>query len=113
MCLYFTVNRLSLNTHYTHGTIITLNFLRGTLHLYERKGLHGQILKIHIEHNNVDAALDTCRQFGPQDPNLWIQALQLIGNVEGEKVKEKDIEEILQVISQVYLSLEVAKIVQC
>ena len=40
------------------------NFLRGTLHLYERKGLHGQILKIHIEHNNVEAALDTCRQFG-------------------------------------------------
>ena len=67
------------------------------MHLYERKGLHGQILKIHIEHNNVEAALDTCRQFGPQDPNLWIQALQLIGNIEGKKVREEHIEEILQV----------------
>ena len=35
---------------------------------------------------------------GPQDPNLWIQALQLIGNIEGKKVREEHIEEILQVI---------------
>ena len=70
------------------------------MHLYERKGLHGQILKIHIEHNNVEAALDTCRQFGPQDPNLWIQALQLIGNIEGKKVREEHIEEILQTIDE-------------
>ena len=61
--------------------------------LYQRKGLHCQILKIHIELNDVEAALDTCRQFGPQDPNLWIQALQLIGNIEGKKVKEEHIEE--------------------
>ena len=33
----------------------------------------------------------------PQDPNLWIQALQLIGNIEGKKVREEHIEEILQV----------------
>ena len=76
------------------------NFLRGTLDLYQRKGLHCQILKIHIELNDVEAALDTCRQFGPQDPNLWIQALQLIGNIEGKKVKEEHIEEILQVCTK-------------
>ena len=38
------------------------NFLRGTLHLYERKGLHSQILKLHIELGDVEAALDTCRR---------------------------------------------------
>ena len=55
------------------------NFLKGTLYLYERKELHHQILKIHMEMNNVDEALKTCRQFGPQNPNLWVQALQLVG----------------------------------
>lgn len=55
------------------------NFLKGTLYLYDRKGLHHQILKIHMEMNDIEAALDTCRQFGPQNPNLWVQALQLVG----------------------------------
>ena len=74
------------------------DFLRGTLHLYERKGLHSQILKLHIELNDVEAALDTCRKFGPQDPRLWIEALQLIGNVEDQQAKEEHIGEILQVL---------------
>ncbi len=73
------------------------NFLKGTMHLYERKGLHSQILKLHIEMNNVNEALDTCHKFGPQDPNLWIQALQLIGNIESQKAKEEHIGEILHV----------------
>lgn len=76
------------------------NFRRGTLHLYERKGLHSQILKLHIELNDVEAALDTCRKYGPQDPNLWIQALQLIGNVEDQKAKEEHIGEILETIEE-------------
>ena len=43
--------------------------------------------------------MKTCDELviSPQDPNLWIQALQLIGNIEGKKVREEHIEEILQV----------------
>ena len=44
--------------------------------------------------------MKTCDELviSPQDPNLWIQALQLIGNIEGNKVREEHIEEILQVL---------------
>ena len=74
------------------------NFLKGTLHLYERKGLHQQILKIHMEMNNVEAALATCRSSGAQNPNLWVQALQLVGSIEDQKTKEMHIMEVLDMI---------------
>ena len=76
------------------------NFLRGTLHLYERKGLHSQILKLHVEMNNVEAALQTCRQFGPQNPSLWVEALQLIGDVDNQAAKDIHVEEILNTIEE-------------
>merc|ERR1712150_365781 len=56
------------------------NFHPGTLYLYERKQLYGEILKHHIQHQNVSAAVATCRKFGEQNPGLWLQTLQFIAN---------------------------------
>lgn len=59
-------------------------FSKGSLYLFERKGFFGEILRFHIEHRgDLESAIQTCRRFGPQDPNLWIQALQSISR-EGE-----------------------------
>ena len=73
------------------------NFRRGTLHLYERKGLHSQILKLHIELGDINSALATCRKFGPQNPNLWIQALQSMAS-EDTEASEEHMAEILNTI---------------
>ena len=54
------------------------SFRRGTLFLFERKGLYGQILSHHIQCGDVPAAVAACRKLGPQDPNLWVRALQYI-----------------------------------
>ena len=56
------------------------NFHHGTLFLYEKKQLYGEILKHHIQHRNVAAAVATCRKFGDQNPGLWLQTLQFIAN---------------------------------
>lgn len=75
------------------------NFLRGTLYLYEKKGLHEQILKLHLEMNNLQAGLETCRQFGEQHPNLWVEALTLLGDC-SNTVPNEVIEEILNTIEE-------------
>jgi len=41
-------------------------FSRGCLFLYEKKELHDQILKHHIDKGQVSEALNTCRRFGSQ-----------------------------------------------
>lgn len=53
-------------------------FSRGILHLFERKQLFGQILWFHVQSGDLGSALQTCRTFGPQDPNLWVRALQYV-----------------------------------
>ena len=54
------------------------NFHPGTLYLYEKKQLFGEILKHHIQYRNVAAAVSTCRKFGDQNPGLWLQTLQFV-----------------------------------
>lgn len=39
-------------------------------------------------------------RFGPQNPNLWIQALQLVGNIENQRAKEEHVGEILNTIEE-------------
>ena len=76
------------------------NFLRGTLYLYEKKGLHEQILKLHLEMNNLRDGLNTCRQFGDQHPNLWVEALTLLGDC------SNTLPETVQVIEEILNTIE-------
>ena len=76
------------------------NFLRGTLYLYEKKGLHEQILKLHLEMNNLKDGLNTCRQFGDQHPNLWVEALTLLGDC------SNTLPETVQVIEEILNTIE-------
>ena len=52
------------------------NFRAGMLFLYEKNGMYQRILQYHMENNEYANILDTCKRYGTQDPNLWIQALQ-------------------------------------
>ena len=46
------------------------------LFLYEKNGMYQRILQYHMDNNEYMNILDTCKRYGTQDPNLWIQALQ-------------------------------------
>ena len=48
----------------------------GMLFLYEKNGMYQRILQYHMDNNEYMNILDTCKRYGTQDPNLWIQALQ-------------------------------------
>ena len=78
------------------------NFHPGTLLLYEKKELYGEILKHHIQHCNVSAAVATCRKFGGQNPGLWLQTLQFIANdcSYDNPSQTEQISEILSVVEQ-------------
>ncbi|XP_012278294.1 vacuolar protein sorting-associated protein 11 homolog isoform X2 [Orussus abietinus] len=51
------------------------NFRKGLLFLYEEKKLYQEILRYHLREGEDEQVLATCKRFGHQDPNLWIQAL--------------------------------------
>ncbi|XP_024946618.1 vacuolar protein sorting-associated protein 11 homolog isoform X2 [Cephus cinctus] len=51
------------------------NFRRGILYLYEERKLYQEILQYHLREGDSEQVLATCKRFGHQDPNLWIQAL--------------------------------------
>lgn len=51
------------------------NFKAGILYLYEKAHLYQQILRYHMEHNEYVHVIESCKKFGQQDPQLWVQAL--------------------------------------
>ncbi|XP_012258670.2 vacuolar protein sorting-associated protein 11 homolog [Athalia rosae] len=51
------------------------NFRRGILFLYEERKLYQEILQCHLCEGDNEQILATCKRFGHQDPNLWVQAL--------------------------------------
>ncbi|XP_066597141.1 vacuolar protein sorting-associated protein 11 homolog [Prorops nasuta] len=76
------------------------NFRYGILFLYEERKLYQEILQLHLREGNSELILATCKRFGHQDPNLWIQALwsvvrnkdaptQLLSDILSHIAKEK------------------------
>ena len=96
----------SSNAKYNSDHVLVLcqlhNFHPGTLYLYEKKQLYGEILKHHIQHQNVAAAVATCRKFGDQNPGLWLQTLQFVANdcSYDNPAQQDQIAEILSVVEQ-------------
>lgn len=58
------------------------DFKDGILYLYEKALLFQQILQYHMEHNDYEQVMDTCKRHGRQDPNLWVQALSYFASCE-------------------------------
>jgi hypothetical protein len=53
----------------------TFNFREGVLYLYEKTALYRQIVAYHMEHDDVNAVMETCKRFSQQEPSIWVQAL--------------------------------------
>ena len=94
----------SCNAKYNSDHVLVMcqlhNFHPGTLYLYEKKQLYGEILKHHIQYRNVAAAVTTCRKFGDQNPGLWLQTLQFVANdcSADNPHQQEQIAEILSVV---------------
>jgi vacuolar protein sorting-associated protein 11 len=58
------------------------------LYLYDKNGMHLRILQYHMYHNDYAMILDTCKKYGTQDPNLWIQALHYFSKLEEYNCKD-------------------------
>ncbi|ELT88573.1 hypothetical protein CAPTEDRAFT_218778 [Capitella teleta] len=58
------------------------SFKAGVLFLYERAKLYQQILNYHIEHDDHQHIIETCKKFGTVDPQLWVQALSYFAGKE-------------------------------
>lgn len=76
-------------------------FKRGSLLLFQRKGFYAQILTSYMEDGDLTSALQTCRQFGPQDPNLWVQCLQHLSLGSFSNVQPNQMMEIVEAVEKV------------
>jgi len=75
------------------------HFSPGFIFLYQKAGLHEQILKYHFQAGNYEDGIITCRRFGPQNPNLWISALQSVAS-SGADVPQQYFKEVLENIEK-------------
>lgn len=71
---------------------------RGLLHLYAKKELYHEILKNQVEFGEFSQALQTCRQFGSERPELWTDALKYVAS--DCEVDGKFVNEVLETIEQ-------------
>lgn len=76
------------------------NFQPGLLYLYQKAELYDQILKHHFASGNYDAGITACRRFGPQNPQLWVTALQNIAQASGAEVPQHQFKEVLDNIEK-------------
>ncbi|XP_037084836.1 vacuolar protein sorting-associated protein 11 homolog [Pollicipes pollicipes] len=65
---------LPLALHLCHSR----GFQQGTAKLYERAGMHSQILQTQLEAGDYEPALETCRRYGQTLPHLWLEALRAL-----------------------------------
>ncbi|KAK3611536.1 hypothetical protein CHS0354_016470 [Potamilus streckersoni] len=72
------------------------NFKAGILFLYEKAQLYQQILRYHMEHNEIPHVIDTCKKFGQHDPQLWVQALSYFA-----KKEESCKSQLMEVLSNI------------
>uniref|UniRef100_A0A4W3J9W8 Vacuolar protein sorting-associated protein 11 homolog n=1 Tax=Callorhinchus milii TaxID=7868 RepID=A0A4W3J9W8_CALMI len=70
------------------------NFKDGVLYLYEQGRLYQQIMHYHMQNEAFAKVLDTCEQYGEQEPCLWEQALGYFAR------KEEDCKEYISRVLQ-------------
>ena len=73
-------------------------FRKGLLFILEEKGHYSQILHHHVEAGDLTAVIATCRSFGAQNPNLWVEALQAVAHEAEATIAQ--VEEILEMVDK-------------
>ncbi|XP_066929796.1 vacuolar protein sorting-associated protein 11 homolog [Clytia hemisphaerica] len=58
------------------------NFKRGILFLYEKAKSYQLILRYHMDHEDYDAIIEDCKNYGVKDASLWSQALAYFASKE-------------------------------
>ncbi|CAF1214156.1 unnamed protein product [Adineta ricciae] len=76
------------------------NFKAGVICLYDKAKLYQQILQYQMENKDDDEIVATCRKYGDEDPQLWIQALSYFSKLKGSDGCRKEIQQILKYIDE-------------
>ncbi|CAF4981236.1 unnamed protein product, partial [Rotaria sp. Silwood1] len=76
------------------------NFKAGVICLYDKAKLYQQILQYQMDNKDNDEILATCRKYGEDDPQLWIQALSYFSKLKSADGCRKEIQQILKYIDE-------------
>ncbi|UJR32086.1 hypothetical protein I4U23_019554 [Adineta vaga] len=76
------------------------NFKPGVICLYDKARLYQQILQYQMENKDDDEIVATCRKYGDEDPQLWIQALSYFSKLKRADGCRKEIQQILKYIDE-------------
>ncbi|KAJ3287175.1 Vacuolar protein sorting-associated protein 11 [Borealophlyctis nickersoniae] len=79
-------------------------FTDGVLYLYNRMGLHKDILQHHMDASNHKEVIATCKKYGDKDPSLWTQALSYFaekGTRTGDLLGDAGPPELLEVLDTI------------
>lgn len=71
------------------------SFDKGLLYLYERVKLYSLISRYYIQRHDSEKVIKCCRDFGDQQPNLWVDALWHFAENEGTN------EQLLEILGEV------------
>ncbi|EFA75946.1 RING zinc finger-containing protein [Heterostelium album PN500] len=69
------------------------NWKKGILYLYEKLKLYNEIIEYHMENEDFDGLIKSCKKYGDQDPNLWVQVLSYFAT--HQKNCQNEITEVL------------------
>jgi hypothetical protein len=87
------------DTEHVLVLVQSMNFKEGVLKMYERLGLHYDIVQYYMEQRDYNNVINSCNKYGDLDPNLWVQVLSYFANAE-DKEFEDEIASILQKIEK-------------
>lgn len=48
--------------------------------MYERLGLHYDIIQYYMQHKDYDNLIKACTEYGGKDTNIWVQVLSYFAN---------------------------------
>eukprot|EP01133_Synstelium_polycarpum_P001183 gene1183-1361_t len=72
------------------------NWKQGILYLYEKLKLYNEIIEYHMENNDYEGLIKSCKKYGDKDPNLWVQVLSYFST------NKKDCQnEIIEVLTNI------------
>ena len=76
------------------------DFQPGLLYLHKDSKMYDQILKHYFSSGQIEEGINACRQFGDQNPQLWVTALESIAGADTTEIPAHLFKEVLDNIER-------------
>ncbi|KAL0477101.1 vacuolar protein sorting protein VPS11 [Acrasis kona] len=77
------------DTEHVLVLVQSMNFKQGILKMYERLGLHYDIVQYYMEQGDYENVISSCKKYGESDLNLWVQVLSYFANSEALEFQDE------------------------